>query len=384
MEKIAIIHPYRGIILLVFVVLILIEVIWSWRVNKKAYEWKETLVNLFILVGFFFSKILLTGYQLIIMAEARKFAFVSLEDNWVTFLVGFLFVDFIYYWYHRLSHKWEPLWAFHSVHHSSKHINLTAGYRLNWLSALITPFFFVPLIFIGFSAQTIVVSFALNLLYQFFLHTEMVGKLGVVEGVLDTPSSHRVHHGVNTKYIDKNFGGVFMFWDRLFGTYQAEEETVIYGELNGPESNNPFVLLFHRFGLLFRKMRHQIKSWLFTGFLLFGLSTSLHSQMPNSHWMEVSPAKRAKILTDLMTKELALDSTQKAKIFSINEQYALKFDSLLKSDEKEEVKRRKALVLQEGREKKYTTILSKKQMKIYRTKKAEFEGQLKAMPRKKD
>ncbi len=170
----------------------------------------------------------------------------------------------------------------------------------------------------------------------------------------------------------------------MFGTYQAEEETVIYGELNGPESNNPFVLLFHRFGLLFRKMRHQIKSWLFTGFLLFGLSTSLHSQMPNSHWMEVSPAKRAKILTDLMTKELALDSTQKAKIFSINEQYALKFDSLLKSDEKEEVKRRKALVLQEGREKKYTTILSKKQMKIYRTKKAEFEGQLKAMPRKKD
>jgi sterol desaturase/sphingolipid hydroxylase (fatty acid hydroxylase superfamily) len=384
MDKIAVIHPYRGIILLAFVVLICAEMIWSWKTNKKVYEWKETLVNVFILVGFFLSKLLMTGYQLTIMAVARKFSIATWEDHWITFLCGFVVVDFCYYWYHRLSHIWEPLWAFHSVHHSSKHINLTAGYRLNWLSGLITPFFFIPLVLIGFSPQIIAISFTLNLVYQFFLHTEAIGKLGKLEGVLDTPSAHRVHHGVNPIYIDRNFGGVFMFWDRLFGTYQAEQERVIYGELNGSESNNPFVLLFHRFGLLFRKMGYLVKSWLFVGFLFIGLSIPVFGQVPNSTWMQLSPAKRAKLLTDMMTKELALDSKQEAKILSINEKYALKFDTLLKSDEGTDEKQKKAILLQEEREKKYAEILSKKQLKIYREKKAALEKQLKSLPKKEN
>ncbi|WP_430404443.1 sterol desaturase family protein [Fluviicola sp.] len=379
-----VIHPYRGIILLAFVVLIFAEIIWSWKMNKKVYEWKETLVNIFILIGFFLSKLLMTGYQLTIMAVVGKFTIGTWEDHWITFLCGFVLVDFFYYWYHRLSHIWEPLWAFHSVHHSTKHINLTAGYRLNWLSGLITPFFFIPLVLIGFSPQIIAISFTMNLVYQFFLHTEAIGKLGKLEGVMDTPSAHRVHHGVNPIYLDKNFGGVFMIWDRLFGTYQPEEERVVYGELNGSESNNPFVLLFYRFALLFRKMKQHVKSWLFTGFLLFGLLVPVFGQAPNSDLMKLSPEKRAKFLTDLMTKELALDSKQQTKILAINEQYALKFETLLNSDEETTTKQKKGLSLQEDREKKFAAILSKKQMKIYREKKAAFEKQLKSLPRKEN
>ena len=384
MEKVTIVQSYSGVILLVFSVLILIEIIWSLRANKKAYEWKETLINLFILVGFFISKILLTGYQLTIMAEAGKFALISLEDNWLTFSIVFLLVDFTYYWYHRLSHKWEPLWAFHSVHHSSKQINLTAGYRLNWLSGLITPFFFVPLAFLGFSPQTIAVSFGLNLLYQFFLHTEMVGKLGILEGVLDTPSSHRVHHGLNEKYLDKNFGGVFMFWDRLFGTYQVEQEKVIYGELNGTESNNPFVLLFHRFILLFRKMKFQIKAWLFLLLLSFGMANISLGQTTSSYWEQLSPEKRGILLTELMQQELGLDSVQKSKVLVINKHYAVLLDEVWKSDETTSVKKQKGLELQEARERKFADVLSKKQLEIYRRKKAEYVDQLKEIYDKED
>ncbi|WP_339666149.1 sterol desaturase family protein, partial [Maribacter arcticus] len=161
--------------------------------------------------------------------------------------LSFVLVDFIYYWYHRLSHKIKFLWAFHLVHHSSLFMNLTVAYRLNWLSALLTPFVVAPLVIVGFPFEFVIASFAVNLLYQFFLHTEAIGKLGFIEGVLATPSAHRVHHGSNDEYIDKNFGGVLIIWDRLFGTYEVEKEKPVYGVTTGFISNNPFVLIFKGF-----------------------------------------------------------------------------------------------------------------------------------------
>ena len=126
-------------------------------------------------------------------------------------------------------------------------MNLTMAYRLNWLSAIISPVFFLPLAFLGIPTDFIVLSYALNLLYQFFMHTEAVGKLGWLEGIIDTPSAHRVHHGSDPIYIDKNFGGVFMIWDRLFGTYQPELEKPTYGLTTGFTSYNPFRLVFQGF-----------------------------------------------------------------------------------------------------------------------------------------
>jgi sterol desaturase/sphingolipid hydroxylase (fatty acid hydroxylase superfamily) len=165
--------------------------------------------------------------------------------------------DFIYYWFHRASHLWMPLWAFHHIHHSSTRMNLTYAYRLNWFSALVSPLFFVPLALLGLPSEYIVISYALNLLYQFFLHTEAIGKMGAIEGVIDTPSAHRVHHGSNEIYIDKNFGGVFMWWDKIFKTYQPETEKVIYGIPGNQVSYNPFKLVMQGFIELFSNKKQS-------------------------------------------------------------------------------------------------------------------------------
>jgi sterol desaturase/sphingolipid hydroxylase (fatty acid hydroxylase superfamily) len=243
--------PYRVWILVFLLALVLAEIIWSWKNDKKVYEIKETLSNLSIFAGFQFSKFLFAGYQLAILGFFTRLAPFSLPRNAWVFVLTFITADFIYYWFHRTSHFWKPLWAFHQVHHSAMHMNLTSAYRLNWLSALISPLFFIPAVLLGMPADFIVLSYVLNLAYQFFLHTEVVDKMGALEGYIDTPSAHRVHHGSNPIYIDKNFGGVLIIWDKLFKTYQPETEKVNYGLTTGTMGHNPFVLVFKGFTDLF-------------------------------------------------------------------------------------------------------------------------------------
>ena len=131
-------------------------------------------------------------------------------------------------------------------------MNLTISYRLNWLGVLVSPLFFIPLAIIGLPINYIVVCYAGNLFYQFFLHTEAIGKLGFLEHIIDTPSNHRVHHGSNPEYIDKNFGGVLMVWDKLWGTYQPEAAKVNYGITTGFAGYNPLKLVLKGFADLFR------------------------------------------------------------------------------------------------------------------------------------
>jgi len=246
-----ILGPYKIWILAFLFTLIFAEIIWNWRNDKKAYEIKETVSNLSIFAGFEFSKLVFAGYQLAVLGFFTQFTPIALPHNVWVFILTFITVDFIYYWFHRVSHSWKPLWAFHLVHHSAMHMNLTAAYRLNWLSALVSPLFFIPAVLLGMPPDFIVVSYVLNLLYQFFLHTEVVDKLGVLEGFIDTPSAHRVHHGSNAIYIDKNFGGMLIIWDRLFKTYQPETEKVNYGLTTGSMGYNPFILIFKGFADLF-------------------------------------------------------------------------------------------------------------------------------------
>jgi sterol desaturase/sphingolipid hydroxylase (fatty acid hydroxylase superfamily) len=244
--------PYRIWILLFLVVIITAEIIWSWKSDKKAYDIKETFSNLSVFAGFQFSKYLFAGYQLAVLGFFTALAPFKMPHNAWVFILTFFTADFIYYWFHRTSHAWMPLWAFHMVHHSAMHMNLTASYRLNWFSAIISPLFFIPAALLGMPADFIVISYALNLAYQFFLHTEAVGKIGVFEGYLDSPSAHRVHHGSNPIYIDKNFGGVLIIWDKIFGTYQPETEKVQYGLTTGFLSYNPFILVIQGFADLFK------------------------------------------------------------------------------------------------------------------------------------
>ena len=165
--------------------------------------------------------------------------------------------EFCYYWFHRCSHRMRWLWASHAVHHSPNELNLSAAYRFGWTTRLIgTGGFFAPLVWLGFRPEPVFVALSLNLLYQFWLHTDWIPRLGPLEWVLNTPSHHRVHHATNPAYLDKNFGGVLIVFDRLFGSFAAEceSEPCHYGLVEPLRSNNPVWIAFHEWAALGRDL----------------------------------------------------------------------------------------------------------------------------------
>ena len=164
--------------------------------------------------------------------------------------------DLAYYWEHRFTHRVGIGWATHTVHHSSPHFNISVAYRFGPLDGVFPIFFHLPLVIAGFNPLVVFFAEAFVQLYQTLLHTEAIGKLPrPVEAVMNTPSHHRVHHGSNPQYIDKNYGGIFIVWDRLFGTFEEEREEVVYGVTPPLGTANPFVVFLHGFGRLYRKMR---------------------------------------------------------------------------------------------------------------------------------
>ncbi len=179
-------------------------------------------------------------------------------DDWRTWAVGFVAVEFCYYWQHRFNHTVRWFWATHAVHHSTNQFTLPAAMRLGWTGAISGSWVaYAPLALAGFHPALIGGMVLISLRYQYFLHTEAVGRLGVLEWVFNTPSHHRVHHGSNAAYLDKNFGGVLIVFDRLFGTFAAEraDAPVVYGLTRPLRSHNPFVIAFHEWGRLVRDLR---------------------------------------------------------------------------------------------------------------------------------
>lgn len=230
-----------GILLLI----VALEIGWSIYKNKGVYNLKESLGNLGILIGNNILKPVSLAWKYLVFSLVEPYQLFSLPISLGTIVLTFLAAEFAYYWYHRLSHTIPFLWAIHHTHHSSPWMNLTTAVRLNWLGNFVSPIFFLPFILIGFSPELMIASLALGLFYQFFLHTEVIGKLGWFEGkFLNTPSAHRVHHGSNEEYIDKNYGAVLIIWDRLFGTYVPETEKVKYGVTTGFIGHNPLKVIF--------------------------------------------------------------------------------------------------------------------------------------------
>jgi sterol desaturase/sphingolipid hydroxylase (fatty acid hydroxylase superfamily) len=164
--------------------------------------------------------------------------------GWTVAMVGW---DFAYYWHHRVEHECRLLWASHVNHHSSQHYNLSTALRQPW-----TPFtsllFFPPLALLGVAPWMVMVAGGINLIYQFWIHTEVIGRLpGWFEAVFNTPSHHRVHHGSNAEYLDKNYAGILIVWDRLFRTFEPERARVVYGLTKNISTFNPFVIAFHEY-----------------------------------------------------------------------------------------------------------------------------------------
>lgn len=169
-----------------------------------------------------------------------------------------LFVDdFAYYWFHRVSHEMRFFWNFHVVHHSSNQYNLSVAVRQSWFSGLAHWLFYVPIAFLGFPLWSFVLMHGLNLIYQFWIHTKLIKSLGFLEYFLNTPSHHRVHHGVNDAYLDKNYGGIFIIWDRLFGSFVKEDETPRYGIIKPIHSRNWLWINTHAWAEMLAAMKKQ-------------------------------------------------------------------------------------------------------------------------------
>jgi sterol desaturase/sphingolipid hydroxylase (fatty acid hydroxylase superfamily) len=233
-----------------------IEVLLSHFGDHRHYEKKETIGSVLIGLGnltvnLLMKMTLLYGALWIYNALPWR-----MELNWWTLGVCFVAYDCCSYWSHRISHFNRFFWATHVVHHSAEHYNLTVAFRQSWVQHLKTVFF-IPVALMGFHPEIFFVASQMSTLYQFWVHTETIGKLHpFIEKYFGTPSNHRVHHGSQEKYLDKNFGATFMIWDHLFGTFQYEEEKPVYGLTTRLENKtNPFVLNFHEY----RDMLHDIK-----------------------------------------------------------------------------------------------------------------------------
>ena len=247
-----------------FVLTIIVEMIWV-RVTKKGrYQMADSASSLAMglgnqVVGTLFGGAIQLGAYL----WAYEHRIFTLDWSWPVLVACFFGEDLAYYWFHRMSHRSRWLWAIHVSHHSSELMNFSTALRQPPLEHLIDWLWFVGLSWLGIPAKTILLMYGLNLTYQFFIHTELVYKLPRwLEFVLNTPSHHRVHHGKNAEYIDMNYGGVFIIWDRLFGSFIEEDAPVEYGILKPIHSYNPFYVGFHLWADIWRDLQMPSSLWI--------------------------------------------------------------------------------------------------------------------------
>ena len=237
----------------VFFFLIGLELAWSWYKNLKLYRLNDAITNISCgigqqILGIIFKSAVLFGYFWL-FENVRFFTIPSSPFWWFILFIG---VDFCYYWFHRMGHEINAIWVAHVVHHQSEEYNLSVALRQSWFQSFFSSLFYLPLAILGFDPLITITVIAFNTLYQFWIHTELIGNMGWFEYVFNTPSHHRVHHGSNLKYIDKNHGGTLIIWDRIFGTFQKEEEKVIYGITSPLNSWNPLWANLHYWKELFK------------------------------------------------------------------------------------------------------------------------------------
>ena len=236
----------------IFFTLMGIELLYESISNRKTYRLNDAITNISTgtlqqVSGAFFSVIKVGIYVFIY----NQFAIYHLANNWITFTALFILYDLAYYWEHRMAHTISLFWGGHVVHHQSEDFNLSVALRQTSTGFIWGFPFYLPLALLGFDPKVFVLVAGLNLLYQFWIHTEHINKMyGWFEAIFNTPSHHRVHHGRDPKYIDKNFAGVFIIWDRMFGTFIEEEERPTYGITSPLKSWNPVYANFaHYFDL---------------------------------------------------------------------------------------------------------------------------------------
>ena len=241
-----------------FLLALLIELIYGIVINKNTYRLNDAISNLFMGTLRTANKLIIIGAAgyVFYLAETN-FAIWRMDINsWFTWIFAFVIYDFFYYWFHRISHERQIFWASHVAHHQSEDYNLSTALRQTGTGAFVSWVFYIPMFLIGIPSYVFISVASLNLIYQFWVHSEHIPKLGWFENYFVTASNHRVHHAQNEQYIDKNYGGVFIIWDRMFGTHKIEneDEPCIYGIRGTLNTFNPIWANLHVYVKIMREM----------------------------------------------------------------------------------------------------------------------------------
>lgn len=243
--------------LAVALVAVLAEIVWRFR-TARGYDGRAALTTMGIVAGNLVTAIprgLILGavYGAIWGLVPHRFPI----GAWQSWVVGFFAVEFAYYWFHRGSHEIRWLWASHNVHHSAEQMTFLASLRLGWTSVLSLGWLaYAPVIALGIDPRMVAILLAINLNFQFFLHSEAIPRLGPLEWIFNTPHHHRAHHARNPEFLDKNYGGMLIIWDRLFGTIAPESDSPkVYGLLGKARDDNPISVNFQEWRSMFRDFR---------------------------------------------------------------------------------------------------------------------------------
>lgn len=236
--------------------LAIVEFFVEWH-KKKLTKWRlgEMLSSLMVFIPAQLTE--KAGGALFAGAYFLIYAFIPWQipvNGWTTVLC-ILLIDFLYYWEHRWEHEIRLLWTYHSIHHSSPIYNYTTALRVSFIDNFVSWIFYLPAVFLGFHPIVIIFAIAFILAYQFWIHTELIGKMGWFEKIFNSPSHHRVHHGSDELYLDKNYGGLLIIWDRMFGTFQEEVFRPTYGLTTQIDSINPIKVHFKEYADIVRDVR---------------------------------------------------------------------------------------------------------------------------------
>lgn len=232
-----------------FAILVFVEILIGRITGKARFETRDSAASLIMGFGSELAP-LLGGAAVVgaVFAAVYELRLTDIPNTWWAVLLCFVLDDFRYYWWHRISHERRWFWASHVIHHSSQHYNLTTALRQTWTGQIIAQVLFrTPLILLGFHPAMVLFVGAANLIYQFWIHTELIGRLGPFEWIFNTPSHHRVHHATNPRYLDANYAGTLIVWDRMFGTFipEADDEKPKYGIIKNLGTFNPVRIALH-------------------------------------------------------------------------------------------------------------------------------------------
>lgn len=235
------------------------EILYSYFKQKHWYTTKGVLANIYLSALNFTLDIVLRGVCLLVLNYFFQFRFFEIENVIAYWVVLLLAEDFMYYWLHRIDHFCRFFWAVHVTHHSSEEFNLTVGFRSSVFQPLYRFVYFIPLALMGFKGIDIMFMYAATQIFGILVHTQTVKKLGFLEYIIVTPSHHRVHHGSNIQYLDKNMGMLLIIWDKLFGTFQAEDDKdpVKYGLTKNIETYHPLTMVFHEWKAIWSDLKKQ-------------------------------------------------------------------------------------------------------------------------------